>query len=56
MPPVASLPLHAPLAMHDVAYVEDHVSVASWVSGTVEGLSDIETVGAGELEEELLPP
>jgi hypothetical protein len=47
VPLVASDPLHAPLAVHDVALVEDHVRVAP--EPKMIGLGEIEivTVGAG---------
>jgi hypothetical protein len=49
VPLVAFVPLHAPLAVHDVAFVLDHVSVEDWPSAIDVGLSETVTVGAGGL-------
>jgi hypothetical protein len=46
-PAVASLPDHAPLAVHPVALVEDHVSVLEPPEPMLAGLALIVTVGAG---------
>jgi hypothetical protein len=47
VPLVAFVPLHPPLAVHDVAFVLDHVSVDDCPSVIDVGLSEIVTVGAG---------
>jgi hypothetical protein len=47
VPDAASVPLHAPLAVHAVALVEDHVSVAASPTVTEVGLTARVTVGAG---------
>lgn len=52
VPLVASLPLHDPLAVHEVALAEDHVSVVVAPSAMLAGFAAIVTVGFGWL----LPP
>ena len=47
MPVRASVPVQAPLAVHAVAFVEDHDSVAACPSVMLAGLTDRVTVGAG---------
>lgn len=49
VPLVASEPLQAPLAVHDVALVADHVSVALLPTAIVVGDIPIVTTGAGVL-------
>jgi hypothetical protein len=44
-PLIALVPLHPPLAVHEVALVEDHVSVALLPEVTVLGLPPKVTVG-----------
>jgi hypothetical protein len=46
VPLIACAPLHAPLAVHDVALVDDHVSVALDPSVMLDGETEIVTVGA----------
>ena len=46
-PLVALLPLHAPDAVQDDAFAEDHASVAALPLGTVLGLAVSDTVGTG---------
>ena len=46
VPLVASVPLHAPLAVHDVALVEDQVTVAVCPTVILVGETLIVTVGA----------
>ena len=48
MPESGSLPLNAPEAVHEVAFVEDQLRVDAAPLATVAGLADSETVGAGE--------
>lgn len=45
VPLVASLPLHAPLAVHAVAFVDDHVSVVLVPATMLVGFAAIATVG-----------
>ena len=52
MPLVASLPLHDPLAVQEVALVELHVSVELPPKVTVMGLALKVTVGRGLLPEQ----
>ena len=47
LPLVASAPLHPPEAVHDVAFVEFHVSVEGPPLATEVGFADSVTVGAG---------
>jgi hypothetical protein len=47
VPLVAWVPLHAPLAVQDVAFVEDQVRVAVAPRTIEVGLTDIVTVGTG---------
>ena len=47
-PLIASVPDHAPDAVHDVAFVEPHVSVVGFPSVRVEGDAPRVTVGATE--------
>ena len=47
VPLAASAPLHAPLAVHDVSLVDDHVRVALEPSVMLDGETEIVTVGAG---------
>jgi hypothetical protein len=47
VPLVAFVPVHAPLAVHDVAFVLDHVSVEDWPSAIDVGLSETVAVGTG---------
>ncbi len=47
LPDVALLPLHAPEAVHEVALVDDHVSVELPPLSTVVGLAERLIVGAG---------
>jgi len=42
--------------VHELAFVDDHVSVALCDSGIVDGLSDITTVGTGGGDAEELVP
>jgi hypothetical protein len=49
VPPIASVPLHPPDAVHDVALVEDQDSVELPPFATVLGLALKLTVGAGEV-------
>ena len=44
---MASVPLHAPLAVHDVALVDDQVTVALWPTVIEVGDTAIVTVGTG---------
>jgi hypothetical protein len=46
VPLVASLPLHAPLAVHDVAFVEDQFKVALPPEAMLDGFAESLTVGA----------
>lgn len=46
VPLVASVPLQAPLAVHDVALVDDQMSVAPKPRVMPDGESEIVTVGA----------
>ena len=46
-PVAASLPLQAPLAVQEAAWVLDHVSVADWPAVIDVGLTDRVTVGVG---------
>jgi len=46
VPLVASVPLQAPLAVHEVASVDDQVSVALLPSAMLVGLTEIMAVGA----------
>ena len=48
-PAVARLPDHAPLAVHEVAFVEDQVSELLPPLATLVGLAVSVTVGAGEV-------
>jgi hypothetical protein len=52
LPLVCCEPLHAPLAVHDVAFVDDHVSVALCATVIVDELRETETVGAGTVGRE----
>jgi hypothetical protein len=45
VPLVGSAPLHAPLAVHEVAFVDDHVSVVLPPSVMLVGLAVIVTAG-----------
>jgi len=58
VPPVGSAPLHAPLAMQEVAPVDDQVMVVLWPSAIEVLLSASCTVGAIALmpPPPLLPP
>ena len=61
MPLVACVPVQAPLAVHDVAFVEDHVSVELCPSVIEVGLTDRVTVGEAAVtvnaaEARALPP
>jgi hypothetical protein len=47
VPLVASAPLHAPLAVQDVALVEDQVTVALWPTVIEVGDTAIVTAGSG---------
>ena len=47
VPLVASVPLHAPLAVQEVALVDDQVSVALWPTVIEVGDTAIVTVGTG---------
>jgi hypothetical protein len=49
LPEVARLPLHAPDAVHELALVDDQVSVALLPTSTVVGFAESVTVGAGWL-------
>jgi hypothetical protein len=55
-PLVGSLPLQAPLAVHDVALVVDQVSFALCPATMVVGCTAREIVGVGGDIEELPPP
>lgn len=55
LPLVGSMPLQAPAALHEVALVDVHVSVADWPASIVVGEVMSETVGAG-VGEGALPP
>ena len=46
---MASVPLHAPPAVQEVAFVDDHVSVALEPNVREVGLTEMLTVGAGAL-------
>jgi hypothetical protein len=46
-PIAAWLPLHAPLAVQEAAWVLDHISVADWPAVIEVGLTDMVTVGIG---------
>ena len=46
-PVAAWLPLHAPLAVQEAAWVLDHVSVADWPAVIEVGLTERVTVGVG---------
>ena len=47
VPLVVFVPLHAPLAVQLVAFVDDHVRVDDCPLVTVVGFAESETVGAG---------
>ena len=47
VPLVASAPLHEPLAVHEVALVDDQVTVAVWPTVIELGATAMATVGAG---------
>ena len=47
VPLTALLPLHPPEAVHDVALVDDHVSVEDWPAVIDAGEAEMVTVGAG---------
>lgn len=47
VPVAVSLPLQAPLAVQEAAWVLDHVSVADWPAVIEVGLTDRVTVGVG---------
>jgi hypothetical protein len=54
--PIADwLPLQAPLAAQEVAWVLDHVNVADWPAVIEVGLTEMLTVGAGEAADPLPP-
>jgi hypothetical protein len=56
-PVAASLPLQAPLAAQETAWVLDHISVADWPAVIEVGLTDRVTVGIGAGGAvDLLPP
>jgi hypothetical protein len=46
LPLAASLPLHAPLAVHDVTLAEDQFKVALLPEATLDGFAERLTVGA----------
>jgi hypothetical protein len=46
-PIAAWLPLQAPLAVQEAAWVLDHISVADWPAVIEVGLTDMVTVGIG---------
>jgi len=46
-PIAAWLPLHAPLAVQEAAWVLDHFSVADWPAVIEVGLTEMVTVGIG---------
>jgi hypothetical protein len=46
VPLAASLPLHAPLAVHDVVLADDQFKVALLPEATLDGLAERLTVGA----------
>jgi hypothetical protein len=54
VPVVASLPLHAPLALQVLAPVVDHISVAVWPTAIVVGCMD--SVTAGPCNAGMVPP
>ena len=54
-PIVASLPLQAPLAVQEVAWLLDHISVADWPAVIEVGLTDRVTVGIGGVVDPLPP-
>ena len=56
VPLVAFVPLHPPEAVHEVALVEDQVTVEILLDVTLVGLAEIVTVGAGMLPPEFPPP
>lgn len=56
VPLVASVPLHAPEAAHDVALLEDQVRSLDAPGLTVVGEALMDAVGTGAGELELLPP
>jgi hypothetical protein len=47
LPLDACTPLHAPLAVQDVAFVEDQFNVVLWPTVIVVDTREIDTVGAG---------
>ena len=49
VPLTALVPLHAPEAVHEVAFVEDQVKVDPLPLATLVGFALIETVGGGGL-------
>jgi hypothetical protein len=51
LPAVGCAPIHAPLAVHAVALVDDHVSVELWPTIMGLGATLIVTVGAAGGEE-----
>lgn len=50
VPEVGCVPVHAPLAVHEVASLEDQFRLLLPPLGTLVGLAEIETVGAGDPE------
>jgi hypothetical protein len=56
VPLVAFVPLHPPEAVHEVALVEDQVTVEMLPDVMLVGLAEIVTVGGGILPPEFAPP
>jgi len=56
VPLVAFAPLHPPAAVHEVALVEDQVTVEILPDVMLVGLAEIVTVGGGILPPEFPPP
>ena len=47
VPLVAFVPVQLPEAVHEVALVEDQVTIETWPAVMLVGLAEIATVGAG---------
>jgi hypothetical protein len=56
LPLVGSLPLQAPVAVQELEFAADQVSVALWPATMVVGCTASEIAGAGAGEDMLLPP
>jgi len=46
-PAVVFVPVHAPEAVHEVVFIDDHVSVVDWPAGTEESAALKVTMGFG---------